>query len=337
MNTNIANERISLNPKNNPSILIDTYFISKYYGWSEDKTKQVQYEYERFLILRNENLNLSPSNDIDRFWHAHILNTKSYYLYCVYKFGKLVHHNPAESLDQYARDIRFKQTLVEYDKKFTKQFFPSVWESYKKGIIHSDVPENSKLTNSKLTDSKLNKNLEQLNVPNYDVSDLANSNEIKIFIFYSFDIGYSRPQILEGIQSKSWKPNDNQFDSKTIKINENETKIKPPIGYNFNTMPNSIHYNRPMSEGSMNKGLMPRGPMSESSMSSMNSNYNSYFNNYNSFWQEPTKINEIKNIISEKTGHPVLAIKINPHPNNVEEPCKFFIAELIEMTQNGFC
>ena len=56
---------------------INTNFISKYNNWSLDYTFQVQFEYERFLLLRNMDENLSPSDSIDIFWHTHILDTKS--------------------------------------------------------------------------------------------------------------------------------------------------------------------------------------------------------------------------------------------------------------------
>ena len=57
--------------------------ISKYNNWSIDYTKKVFVEYSRFLYLRNKNEKLSPSNPIDKFWHTHILDTKSYQnFYC---------------------------------------------------------------------------------------------------------------------------------------------------------------------------------------------------------------------------------------------------------------
>lgn len=40
--------------------------ISIYYNWDFNYTNQVIFEYERFMILRATNPNLSPSNSIDK-------------------------------------------------------------------------------------------------------------------------------------------------------------------------------------------------------------------------------------------------------------------------------
>lgn len=51
----------------NPSRFIDIDFIAFENKWNINYAKQVQYEYERFLTLRIEDADLSPSDDIDRF------------------------------------------------------------------------------------------------------------------------------------------------------------------------------------------------------------------------------------------------------------------------------
>lgn len=105
----------------------DINFISHYYGWSYEYTIQVIFEYERFLQLRYIEPKLSPSDTIDKLWHIHILDTSSYFSYCIYKFKKIIHHNPADSLDKEARKIRMANTQIKYFKKFGEYKYPQVW------------------------------------------------------------------------------------------------------------------------------------------------------------------------------------------------------------------
>ena len=176
---------------------IDSHSVSKYYGWNEDYTNQVIYEYDRFMLLRYENQNLSPSDDIDNLWHYHILDTYSYYTYCIKKFGKIIHHNPADSLNQEARKIRLANTHIKYFEKFGNFAFEKVWISTSK----SEKPIKFEL-------------------PKYE-NNINKKNLIQIFIFYTYDDGYFRPKecnsgIYAGI--KKWKPNTNKFDRKIITV-----------------------------------------------------------------------------------------------------------------------
>ena len=63
--------------------------VQKEYTWSNEYAKKVCIEYLKFMDLRNKNQNLSPSNDIDKFWHQHILNTKMYRNFCVVKYRRV--------------------------------------------------------------------------------------------------------------------------------------------------------------------------------------------------------------------------------------------------------
>jgi len=37
---------------------------------------------------------LSPSPEVDDYWHAFVLNTEAYMAWCLSSFGKMVHHKP---------------------------------------------------------------------------------------------------------------------------------------------------------------------------------------------------------------------------------------------------
>lgn len=99
------------------------------YKWDYRMAGDVALEYEKFMILRNENPNLSPPDNIDKFWHQHILNTNHYYNYCLNKFHKLIHHNPVDSLDQTARSIRLQNTIIAYRNKFGFVQKTKIWST----------------------------------------------------------------------------------------------------------------------------------------------------------------------------------------------------------------
>ncbi len=72
------------------------------HGWSLDRAWEAQAEYVRFLTLLQKKPNfmlvpwLDPQgrDDLDQFWHQHILDTAKYAADCQALFGKMIHHNP---------------------------------------------------------------------------------------------------------------------------------------------------------------------------------------------------------------------------------------------------
>lgn len=66
------------------------------YGWSRAHVERIALAYRRFLTLlaRHPQSRLAPTRDIDRFWHAHILDTRKYALDCDAIFGGFLHHYP---------------------------------------------------------------------------------------------------------------------------------------------------------------------------------------------------------------------------------------------------
>jgi hypothetical protein len=65
-------------------------------GWSGDKADAVEMEYRRFLYLTRKfpNEQISPSVEVDVFWHCHILDTMKYARDCETVFGYFLHHYP---------------------------------------------------------------------------------------------------------------------------------------------------------------------------------------------------------------------------------------------------
>jgi hypothetical protein len=66
------------------------------YGWSPAYADQMELAYKRYLILhaKHPEMTLAPEQDIDRFWHMHILDTRKYAADCEATFGHFLHHFP---------------------------------------------------------------------------------------------------------------------------------------------------------------------------------------------------------------------------------------------------
>ena len=65
-------------------------------GWTAAKANEVEAEYKRFLILnmKHPKDRVVPSDDVDDFWHQHILDTRRYPEDCQAIFGYFFHHYP---------------------------------------------------------------------------------------------------------------------------------------------------------------------------------------------------------------------------------------------------
>jgi hypothetical protein len=65
-------------------------------GWSLEKTNAVEREYRRFLMLMKlyPDEATAPLEDVDTFWHYHILDTMKYAADCEEIFGFFLHHFP---------------------------------------------------------------------------------------------------------------------------------------------------------------------------------------------------------------------------------------------------
>lgn len=67
-------------------------------GWSDEKIRMVEKGYREFLstILQSghDGRCRPPNDDIDQFWHFHILDTPKYAHDCQKIFGFFIHHIP---------------------------------------------------------------------------------------------------------------------------------------------------------------------------------------------------------------------------------------------------
>jgi hypothetical protein len=64
--------------------------------WSAAKADQVEILYKQLLKLKrkHQEIPVPPPHDVDRFWHAHILDTVAYHRDCDVIFGHYLHHWP---------------------------------------------------------------------------------------------------------------------------------------------------------------------------------------------------------------------------------------------------
>lgn len=66
------------------------------YGWTREETDSRELEYKRFLALvaKFPDEAIVPNKEVDKFWHAHILDTMKYAEDCHNVFGYFLHHFP---------------------------------------------------------------------------------------------------------------------------------------------------------------------------------------------------------------------------------------------------
>jgi len=65
-------------------------------GWSREFVEHMELQYKRYLTLvaKYPREAIAPAKDVDRFWHAHILDTRKYIGDCERVFGFYLHHFP---------------------------------------------------------------------------------------------------------------------------------------------------------------------------------------------------------------------------------------------------
>ena len=63
---------------------------------TNEELSMIATEYRRFLILckKYPDYKFSPTRNMDKLWHEHILDTKNYFEDCDLVFGKYLHHRP---------------------------------------------------------------------------------------------------------------------------------------------------------------------------------------------------------------------------------------------------
>jgi len=93
-------------------------------GWSERRATAVEAEYRRFLFLTKTYPDemVSPTMDVDMFWHYHILDTMKYARDCEALFGNFLHHYPYVGMGAGADDAERVQAGERMREMYEAQF-----------------------------------------------------------------------------------------------------------------------------------------------------------------------------------------------------------------------
>jgi hypothetical protein len=129
-------------------------------GWQESHALETCDMYRKFLILQRKYghmYNLPPSEDMDEFWHMHILDTKAYRKDCDVIFGHYLDHYPYLGIDATSnlKDLEnaFSKTQELYALEFGGQeifevrgFWAKMWTFFR--VSFATRPKRVGLTNS---------------------------------------------------------------------------------------------------------------------------------------------------------------------------------------------
>ena len=92
-----------------------------------DRAEQAVTEYRKFLYLvATSSRILAPSPLIDRVWHQHLMDTKTYFdAFCPQILGKTLHHFPGRPPAR--TDSAYLETLAQYQAEFGEVAPHKIW------------------------------------------------------------------------------------------------------------------------------------------------------------------------------------------------------------------
>lgn len=94
-------------------------------GWLLDDALATATFYRNFLYLNKKYSNgilLPPSEDIDEFWHYHILDTQKYVEDCNHIFGFYLHHYPYLVMDHKINQDGLNDAFASTQKLHVHEF-----------------------------------------------------------------------------------------------------------------------------------------------------------------------------------------------------------------------
>ncbi len=99
-------------------------------GWLLSDALETSKLYRNFLFLLKNYGSLSPSQDVDEFWHHHILNTQHYTESCLKIYGEYQHHfvhHKKDSKGKYqfneSQMLSFEDTQKLHYKEFNEYIY----------------------------------------------------------------------------------------------------------------------------------------------------------------------------------------------------------------------
>ncbi|WP_244222537.1 glycine-rich domain-containing protein [Cupriavidus lacunae] len=96
----------------------------KHAHWTPVSLEQAESGYRQFLKLaaRYPDTPAVPSEQVDAFWHAHILDTRRYAGDCEHIFGYVLHHDPYVGIDGPDDEARLLAMAAASDALSTREF-----------------------------------------------------------------------------------------------------------------------------------------------------------------------------------------------------------------------
>lgn len=96
----------------------------KHTSWTPESLEQAQSGYREFLKLaaKYPGTPAVPSEQVDAFWHAHILDTKRYASDCESIFGYVLHHDPYVGIDGPEDEARLLKLAAVSDALSMREF-----------------------------------------------------------------------------------------------------------------------------------------------------------------------------------------------------------------------
>jgi hypothetical protein len=97
-------------------------------GWTREYAERMEVAYKRFLTLlvTHPQTTVAPSKEIDKFWHAHILDTMKYADDCQRVFGYFLHHFPYFGLRGADDAAQLAQAGQDMERLYEQEFGESM-------------------------------------------------------------------------------------------------------------------------------------------------------------------------------------------------------------------
>jgi len=96
--------------------------------WSKQRLAVAERQYKCFLYLRLKYGRIPPTETIDEFWHAHILDTEKYFADSNRIFGRYEHHYPYRGLDGRGDEKRWLKSFARAQELYRKEFGDILYE-----------------------------------------------------------------------------------------------------------------------------------------------------------------------------------------------------------------
>ena len=99
MNNLVINDKFDV--ISNLDLSLITNKLIYVYKWNKEDAMECEKLYRNFLLLNLKywgKESIAPTEEIDLFWHEHILDTKKYQEDCMNIFGQIMHHFPYAGL-----------------------------------------------------------------------------------------------------------------------------------------------------------------------------------------------------------------------------------------------